>query len=182
MNIKYTKWTCVYCDIILVARNHKLVHLHLDTGQGKKTFSLDPAWEEDTNSPILQEALEQLHAYFAGSPVAFTVPLHIEGTEFQKQVWAELVKIPFGVQQSYQDIAEAIGRPKAARAVGAAVGRNPLPLFIPCHRIIGANGALTGFASGLAIKEQLLRLEGWKSDEFYPKKGTCLPLKKKGEG
>lgn len=100
--------------------------------------------------------------YFSGSPATFIVPLHIEGTEFQKQVWAELIKIPFGEQRSYQDIAKAIGRPQAARAVGAAVGRNPLPLFIPCHRIIGSNGALTGFAFGLAIKEELLRLEGWK--------------------
>ena len=159
---KYAQWRCEYCAIILVADQDKIVYLHLETGQGKRTFSLDPAWEEDASSPVLQKAINQLQAYFAGSSAAFTVPLHLEGTEFQKQVWAELIKIPFGVQQSYRDIAEAIGRPKAARAVGAAVGRNPLPLFIPCHRIIGSNGALTGFAHGLAIKEQLLRLEGWE--------------------
>jgi methylated-DNA-[protein]-cysteine S-methyltransferase len=161
MKIQYTKYSAPYCDVILVARQNKVQYLHFETGQGNRTFFLDPSWAEDANSPVLQEALKQLQAYFTGSPVAFTVPLHIEGTEFQKQVWGELVKIPFGVQQSYQDIAEAIERPTAARAVGAAVGRNPLPLFIPCHRVIGTNGALTGFASGLAIKEKLLRLEGW---------------------
>ena len=162
LNSKYTRWRSAYCDIILVAEQKKIIYLHLETGQGKRSFSLDPAWEEDASYPVFQEAINQLQIYFSGSPVTFTVPLHIEGTEFQKQVWAELIKIPFGVQRSYQDIAEAIGRPQAARAVGAAVGRNPLPLFIPCHRIIGSNGALTGFASGLAIKEELLRLEGWK--------------------
>ncbi len=139
-------------------------YLHLDTGQGKRIFFLDSVWEEDASYPIFQEAIEQLQAYFFGNPVAFTVPLHIEGTEFQKQVWAELVKIPFGAQGTYREIAEAIGRPKAAQAIGAAVGRNPLPLFIPCHRIIGSNGSLTGFAHGLAIKDQLLRLEGWHSE------------------
>ncbi|MDU9050999.1 MAG: methylated-DNA--[protein]-cysteine S-methyltransferase [Candidatus Electrothrix sp. Rat3] len=161
MKKKCRRWRCEYCDIILVADQEKIVYLHLETGQGKRIFSLDPGWEEDASSSVFQETIEQLQAYFSGNSAPFTVPLHIEGTEFQKKVWAELIKIPFGVRQSYRDIAEAIDRPKAARAVGAAVGRNPLPLFIPCHRIIGSNGALTGFAHGLAIKEQLLQLEGW---------------------
>jgi methylated-DNA-[protein]-cysteine S-methyltransferase len=165
----------VYCDIILVARNDKLLYVHLDTGQGKRTFSLDPAWKHDRSSLIFQEAIKQLQIYFSGNPVSFTVPLHYEGTEFQETVWTELIKIPFGEQRSYKQIAEAIGHPKAVRAVGATVGRNPLPLFIPCHRIIGSNGALTGFAHGLAIKEQLLRLEGWQEKEQFLGKNSIDP-------
>lgn len=107
----------------------------------------------------LAEARDQLTAYFAGERSDFDLELRPAGTEFQLQVFDELQKIPYGTTTSYGDIAQRIGRPKAVRAVGAANGRNPIPIVIPCHRVIGSNGGLTGFAGGLSIKKALLRLE-----------------------
>ena len=104
-------------------------------------------------------ARQQLTAYFAGERKSFDLPLKPHGTEFQLQVLDELQKIPYGTTTSYGDIAKRIGRPKAVRAVGAANGRNPLPIIIPCHRVIGSGGDLTGFGGGLPTKEALLRLE-----------------------
>ncbi|RYY28287.1 MAG: methylated-DNA--[protein]-cysteine S-methyltransferase [Sphingomonadales bacterium] len=115
---------------------------------------------EDNSHAILIEAERQIAAYFAGSLTRFDVPLDFRGTDFQKSVWAALLTIPFGETRSYGEIAQQIGRPKASRAVGAANGRNPISIIAPCHRVIGATGALTGFAGGLAAKELLLRLEG----------------------
>ncbi|MFB0954113.1 MAG: methylated-DNA--[protein]-cysteine S-methyltransferase, partial [Aeromonadaceae bacterium] len=102
---------------------------------------------------------EQFGAYFAGERHAFDLPLSQHGTEFQLQVWRALVQIPYGQTRSYADIAQTIGNPKAVRAVGATNGRNPLAIIIPCHRVIGQNGSLTGYAGGLAIKQFLLTLE-----------------------
>ncbi|HZD51862.1 MAG TPA: methylated-DNA--[protein]-cysteine S-methyltransferase [Woeseiaceae bacterium] len=104
-------------------------------------------------------ACEQLEAYFEGALRRFDLPLKPGGTAFQLAVLAELQKIPYGTTVSYGDIAQRIGRPRAVRAVGAANGRNPIPIIIPCHRVIGASGDLTGFGGGLAVKEALLRLE-----------------------
>jgi methylated-DNA-[protein]-cysteine S-methyltransferase len=109
--------------------------------------------------PVLQRAREQLEAYFAGDLRAFDLPLAPRGTEFQRAVWRALAEIPFGATRSYADIAAAIGRPGASRAVGAANGRNPLAIIVPCHRVVGADGSLTGYAGGLACKEWLLRHE-----------------------
>ncbi|WP_213980222.1 methylated-DNA--[protein]-cysteine S-methyltransferase [Sphingomonas sp. dw_22] len=114
---------------------------------------------EDAAHPILVETERQLGAYFAGTLTAFTVPLDFHGTAFQKQVWAALLAIPYGETRSYAEIARAIGRPAAFRAVGAANGRNPISIIAPCHRVIGTNGALTGFAGGLEAKELLLGIE-----------------------
>ena len=114
---------------------------------------------EDPSHPVLREVTRQLGEYFAGERQAFAVSLDMVGTEFQKKVWAALLTIPFGQTRCYGDIARQIGHPKAARAVGAANGRNPISIITPCHRAIGANGTLTGFAGGLAIKQQLLALE-----------------------
>ena len=105
------------------------------------------------------EARRQLTAYFAGERKTFDLKLNPGGTEFQLQVLDELQKIPYGTTASYGDIAKRIGRPKAVRAVGAANGRNPIPIIIPCHRVIGSSGDLTGFGGGLPTKEALLRLE-----------------------
>jgi len=113
-----------------------------------------------TNDAALTACATQLTEYFSGQRNQFTLPLNAGGTDFQQEVWAALSKIPFGELRSYSDIAVAIGRPKAVRAVGAANGRNPLPIVVPCHRVIGSNGSLTGFAGGLAMKTQLLKLEG----------------------
>ncbi len=114
---------------------------------------------EDLSHPVLLETEHQLAAYFAGTLKNFTVPLDFNGTEFQKSVWAALLTIPFGETRSYGDIARQIGRPGASRAVGAANGKNPISIIAPCHRVIGAAGALTGFAGGLDIKRRLLGLE-----------------------
>ena len=105
------------------------------------------------------EARRQLGAYFAGELQSFDLKLSPNGTEFQLQVLDELQKIPYGTTASYGDIAKRIGRPKAVRAVGAANGRNPLPIIIPCHRVIGSSGDLTGFGGGIPTKKALLRLE-----------------------
>ncbi len=110
-------------------------------------------------SEFMIEAQEQFQAYFAGQLQRFDLPLAPRGTAFQQRVWQELLNVPYGMTKSYGDIAHGLGKPTAARAVGAAVGRNPIAIVVPCHRIIGANGALTGFASGLDRKRWLLALE-----------------------
>ncbi len=106
--------------------------------------------------PVLRQAATQLADYFAGVRQHFDVPLDMRGTAFQQRVWAALLAIPFGETRSYGAIASAIGQPTASRAVGAANGRNPLSILAPCHRVVGSNGALTGFAGGLAAKTWLL--------------------------
>lgn len=115
-----------------------------------------------TETPLLKEAARQLESYFAGELKEFSLPLEPSGTDFMKQVWSALCEIPFGKTATYGEIAERIGRPKAARAVGLANNRNPIPIFIPCHRVIGADGSLTGYAGGLDMKKKLLDLEKQK--------------------
>src|SRR5439155_9859871 len=101
-----------------------------------------------------------LRQYFAGERVQFTCPLDMKGTAFQIQVWQELLRIPYSETRSYSEIANAIGRPSASRAVGTANGANPIAIIVPCHRVIGSNGALVGYGGGLSTKEWLLTLEG----------------------
>lgn len=121
-------------------------------------FRLTPA-VEDRNHPILIETEQQLKGYFAGKRKTFSVALDLNGTEFQKKVWAALLTIPCGETRSYGQIASQIGKPKAVRAVGAANGRNPCSIIVPCHRVIGSTGKLTGFGGGLEAKAYLLELE-----------------------
>jgi methylated-DNA-[protein]-cysteine S-methyltransferase len=113
---------------------------------------------------LLKEARQQLDDYFAGKRKSFSVPFAPAGTEFQRNVWKSLCFIPYGETCSYQAIAESVGSPKAFRAVGMANHKNPIPIFIPCHRVIGANGKLVGYGGGLDIKEQLLNLEKQYAD------------------
>jgi methylated-DNA-[protein]-cysteine S-methyltransferase len=115
--------------------------------------------EEDRNHPVLREAERQLSDYFAGKRETFSLKLDFAGTDFQKKVWNALTTIPFGQTRSYGQIARQIGHPKAVRAVGAANGRNPISIIAPCHRVIGSNGKLTGFAGGLKAKAALLEME-----------------------
>ena len=110
--------------------------------------------------PVAGEAVRQLRAYFAGKLRRFDLPLDMQGTEFQLRVWRELEAIPFGETRSYSQIATAIGAPRAMRAVGAANGANPIPIVVPCHRVIGAAGTLVGYGGGLPLKKRLLELEG----------------------
>ena len=118
-----------------------------------------PRGERVPDHPVLQQVGAQLRAYFAGRGRDFDLPLDFHGTDFQKAVWQALLHIPYGETRSYAEIARAIDRPSACRAVGAANGRNPISIIAPCHRVVGANGALTGFAGGLAAKRFLLDLE-----------------------
>ncbi len=122
-------------------------------------------WREG-DSPILRQARAQLQEYFAGRRRTFELPLSPQGTPFQRSVWMALATIPYGQTLSYAGLAARLGRPSAMRAVGAANGRNPLPIVLPCHRVIGANGALTGFGGGLPTKQYLLKLEGALPAEF----------------
>jgi len=115
--------------------------------------------EEAVDHPVLREAERQLTDYFAGRLQRFTVPLEFHGTEFQRRVWQALTRIPFGETRTYAQIAVEVGSPAAVRAVGAANGRNPISIIAPCHRVIGSNGKLTGFAGGLEAKAYLLDLE-----------------------
>ena len=114
---------------------------------------------EDESHPILMETQRQLDEYFAGKRNNFSVPLDMRGTRFQKDVWAALRAIPFGETRSYGQLAKQLGNPRASRAVGAANGKNPLSIIVPCHRVIGSDGQLTGFAGGLNTKTHLLKLE-----------------------
>ncbi len=118
----------------------------------------EPDWQK-SNSGLLQDAAMQLSEYFSGCRTVFTVPLIPEGTEFQRTVWRRLQEIPYGQTISYGELAKRLGNPKASRAVGAANGCNPIPIMIPCHRVIGSDGKLTGFGGGLPTKKALLTLE-----------------------
>ncbi len=113
-------------------------------------------------TPLLSDAFRQLDAYLAGQLRTFTLPLAPEGTPFQKKIWRILEKIPYGKTLSYKDVAIRAGNSKATRAVGMANNRNPIPIFIPCHRVIGADGKLVGYGGGLDMKARLLAIEGWR--------------------
>ena len=122
-----------------------------------KAAEAEPNWREDRSA--FRELTSQLDAYFQGELERFDLLLAPEGTAFQQNVWHELSNIPYGRTISYGELARRIGNPKASRAVGLANGSNPIPIIIPCHRVIGSNGKLTGYGGGLAIKEKLLALE-----------------------
>lgn len=121
-------------------------------------------WRRDAEA--LRDVREQLLAYFAGARRQFDLPLAPTGTPFQMKVWRTLADIPYGATWSYGELARRIGEPKAVRAVGAANGRNPLPIVLPCHRVIGGDGSLTGFGGGLPVKQFLLELEGSDQARF----------------
>ena len=132
-------------------------------------FHLDQPATGDpgTSNPVLDEAAAQLRAYFAGELRVFHLPLDPRGTEFQLRVWRHLETIRYGEIRSYLQVATAIGAPKAVRAVGAANGTNPIPIVIPCHRVIGSNGKLVGYGGGLPLKKRLLALEGGNAALFH---------------
>ena len=123
-------------------------------------YFVEEAHEGVKTSPLVERAIEQLDAYFNRSLRQFDLPLDMQGTDFQRQVWKRLQAIPYGQTASYLDVANALGKPKAVRAVGAANGQNPISIVVPCHRVIGSNGDLIGYGGGLWRKEWLLRHEG----------------------
>ena len=141
--------------LLLAADHAGLRHIHFQAGP--HPLEPPPEWRPVDSLPI--DAVQQLHAYFTGDLRQFDLPLAPEGTTFQLEVWAALEEIPYGQTISYATLAQRIGRPSSTRAVGAANGRNPLPIVVPCHRVIGSDGALTGFGGGLRAKEILLALE-----------------------
>ena len=145
-------------ELTLVASDQGLAAILWENDDPKRV-RLEPR-EARADHPVLVEAERQLGEYFAGKRDRFTLPLHFNGTEFQRKVWHALTTIPFGETRSYAQIAVQVGSPQAVRAVGAANGRNPISIVAPCHRVIGTNGKLTGFAGGLEAKAFLLRLEG----------------------
>ncbi len=126
-----------------------------------------PAWPAGSH-PVLEKIIDQLQEYFAGTRKRFEVPLDLSGgTGFQQSVWEALLAIPPGQTLSYGDVSQRIGNPTAVRAVGAAVGRNPVSIIVPCHRVVGSNGSLTGYAGGLDRKTALLQLEGALQESFH---------------
>jgi methylated-DNA-[protein]-cysteine S-methyltransferase len=124
---------------------------------GRRPVQANPQWQEDVEP--LRETIRQLRAYFAGELESFDLKLAPQGTAFQLSVWNQLCEIPYGETISYGELARRVGNPNASRAVGLANGSNPIPIVIPCHRVIGSNGKLTGYGGGLPIKEKLLGLE-----------------------
>jgi methylated-DNA-[protein]-cysteine S-methyltransferase len=141
--------------------------------EGRRPVRLRPDWRED-RSPFA-ETIRQLDAYFKGVLKRFTLPLSLEGSEFQLRVWKTLCTIPYGETISYGQLACRVGNPKAARAVGLANGSNPIPIIVPCHRVIGSDGSLTGYGGGLPIKRALLSLEG--RTEFSKPEAVQLSFK-----
>lgn len=163
MNMKF-KNTLQYCTICgplgpmtLAAQGNTLVGVWFDGQQHQPDRT---HWTPTTSHPVLHQTAAQLQEYFAGNRTAFDLPLDLSGgTVFQQQVWQALLKIPSGTTATYGAIGQRIHRPRAVRAVGAAIGRNPLSIVVPCHRVVGAQGALTGYAGGLERKIALLQLE-----------------------
>lgn len=152
-------YTCFYECLIgkigITEKDGKITNIYITNSELPQDMQL-------CETPLLKEAVRQLESYFAGELKEFSLPLEPSGTVFMKQVWSALCEIPFGKTATYGEIAERIGRPKAARAVGLANNRNPIPIFIPCHRVIGADGSLTGYRGGLEMKKKLLELEKLK--------------------
>ena len=144
-------------ELTLVADDHALKAVLWENDDPARV-RLSPR-HENPGHPVLVEAQQQLEEYFAGKRETFDLPLNFSGTDFQCQVWRALLTIPFGETRSYAQIAKQIGSPRAVRAVGAANGRNPISIIAPCHRVIGSNGKLTGFAGGMEAKAFLLKLE-----------------------
>jgi len=147
----YHKFQTDLCSVILIGDEEGLRRIHLSTDYDISGLI--------ANKKIFEEAEKQLIEYFNGQRRHFDLKLNLVGTNFQKTVWQALMDIPYGQTASYKDIAVKLGKPTASRAVGMANGKNPLPLVIPCHRIIGSGGKLTGYAFGLELKEALLNLE-----------------------
>lgn len=141
---------------LLVAGDGAALHF-VSFASGHKAIEPRPGWHR-FDVPFT-EVRRQLHAYFGGELRQFDLPFHLSGTAFQKQVWTRLARIPFGETRTYGELARDVGAPKASRAVGAANGANPLPIILPCHRVIGADGSLTGFGGGLPTKSYLLSHE-----------------------
>jgi methylated-DNA-[protein]-cysteine S-methyltransferase len=153
----YDRYRSPQGEILLVATGKGLAGVYF---RGQKYYPiLGPAWRRDPAHPLLRQAKRELAEYFTGRRRRFDVALDPEGTPFQRSVWKSIARVAFGRTLSYRELAERAGHPRSARAAGAATGRNPIGIIVPCHRIVGADGSLTGYAGGLARKRALLALE-----------------------
>jgi methylated-DNA-[protein]-cysteine S-methyltransferase len=152
MTTTWTTYESPFGALTLVGGPRGLARLYFPGHAGR----LD---EEGHDAEVFADAIAQLEEYFAGRRRRFELALDLHGTPFQQSVWAQLAAIPHGETRAYGELARAVGRPDRARAVGAAVGRTPVPIIVPCHRAVGANGNLTGYLGGLALKRALLELE-----------------------
>ena len=157
MQYDYKKIQTPVGQLTLVANDHALIAVLWENDDPNRVKLVE--LNQNLDHSILNETEKQLIEYFAGQRTKFNLPLEFQGTTFQKSVWSALLNIPFGETRTYKDIAESIGNVKAVRAVGAANGKNPISIIAPCHRVIGANGKLVGFAGGLENKQILLKLE-----------------------
>ncbi|HEX4763906.1 MAG TPA: methylated-DNA--[protein]-cysteine S-methyltransferase [Usitatibacter sp.] len=156
--IRYTRFDSPLGPLVAVATEEGLTHV--DFVGAKYEKPVGPDWVEDASAPALRACREQLAEYFSGKRTAFDLPLAPEGSAFQKRVWHEIARIPYGETITYGELAKRAGAPGQARAAGAATGRNPIGVVVPCHRVMGADGSLTGYAGGLERKRGLLELEG----------------------
>ena len=153
-------------ELTLVATTEGLRAVLWPDDEGRVYLPTDMTWSPDNE--VLRATVEQLEEYFVGHRTTFDLPLDLRGTPFQVVVWRALLDIPYGSTATYTEHAERIGRPGAMRAVGSTNGRNPLSIVVPCHRVVGADGSLTGFAGGIATKRLLLELEGAMGDPRLP--------------
>lgn len=144
-------------DLLLAANSSELTGIYFS--DCKHVPAAKREWKHDPGHPILKRAGKELQAFLKGGKESFSVPLRFKGTDFQERVWREIARIPFGETITYTELAKRAGAPQAVRAAGAATGRNPLSIVVPCHRVVGKNGKLTGFAGGLNRKRHLLELE-----------------------
>lgn len=158
--IHYTTMPSPVGELTLTAENGALTGVWFAGHKGEGGSPVKAGWTRDDAVPVLRQARAELDEYFAGKRERFDVKLQPQGTEFQRAVWRELLKVRFGRTSTYGKLAAAVGKANAARAVGAAVGANPISIIVPCHRIIGRDGSLTGFGGGLDRKTALLKLEG----------------------
>jgi methylated-DNA-[protein]-cysteine S-methyltransferase len=147
-------------EITIYANEQAVIGLYMGKDNHEKSVKDRFKSAEEKNTPVLKTTEKEIKAYFAGKIRKFTVPVESTGTPFQEAVWRQLGKIGYGELKTYADIAASIGKPKASRAVGGAVGRNPVSIIIPCHRVIGSDATLTGFGGGLPAKKRLLETEG----------------------
>lgn len=156
--MQFTTFQTPLGDMLASADAQGLRHLHFLRAPEESPQRGD--WQRNDANDVLKQTRRQIEEYFAGSRREFDLPLAPAGTDFQQKVWRALLEIPYGRTASYMEQAQRLGNAKAVRAVGLANGRNPIPIVIPCHRVIGSNGSLTGYAGGLAIKRALLEMEG----------------------
>jgi len=159
---RYARLRTPLGTLIAIAAGGVVTGLHFDGGRHAPEIASE--WREDPYASPLRECAEQLADYFAGKRQCFDLPVAPRGTPFQQRVWREIAKVPYGATITYAELAVRAGAPGSARAAGAATGRNPLAIVVPCHRIVGSSGALTGYAGGLPRKERLLALEGALED------------------